>query len=70
MQARNGFGFLINKMAIFADALWTIWSESEHLVCARRTNPVQAPVRATSTHCRSSRPLSPRYSSDSFEPSR
>jgi len=34
MQARNGFGCLINKMEIFADALWTIWSESEHLVCA------------------------------------
>ncbi|WP_181065768.1 hypothetical protein [Stutzerimonas kunmingensis] len=28
-------------MAIFADALWTIWSESEHLVCARRTKIVQ-----------------------------
>ncbi len=70
MQAINGFGCLINKMAIFAYALWTIWSESEHLVCARRTNPVQAPVRVMSTHCRSSRPPSPRYSSGSFEPSR
>jgi hypothetical protein len=41
MQARKRIAFLINDISCLCGAMWTIWSESEHLVCARRTKIVQ-----------------------------